>query len=53
MKIGYNVGAVTSGVVGNIKPLYDIWGDAINVASRMYSTGVSGRIQVKQETLAG
>ena len=46
MEIGYNFGEVTAGVVGTTKLLYDIWGDAVNVASRMYSTGVHGKIQV-------
>lgn len=45
MEIGYNFGEVTAGVVGTTKLLYDIWGDAVNVASRMYSTGVHGKIQ--------
>lgn len=46
MEIGFNFGEVTAGVVGTTKLLYDIWGDAVNVASRMYSTGVHGKIQV-------
>jgi len=50
MEVGYNYGEVTAGVVGTTKLLYDIWGDAVNVASRMYSTGVHGRIQVTQDT---
>jgi hypothetical protein len=37
---------VTAGVVGAQKPLYDIWGDAVNMASRMDTTGVPGKIQV-------
>lgn len=46
LRIGLNVGDVTAGVIGTSKLHYDIWGDAVNVASRMDSTGVAGRIQV-------
>uniref|UniRef100_A0A2M4AB74 adenylate cyclase n=1 Tax=Anopheles triannulatus TaxID=58253 RepID=A0A2M4AB74_9DIPT len=46
MRVGYNFGDVTAGVIGTSKLYYDIWGDAVNVASRMDSTGVAGRIQV-------
>lgn len=48
LRIGLNVGDVTAGVIGTSKLHYDIWGDAVNVASRMDSTGVAGRIQVGQ-----
>ncbi|CAL8091244.1 unnamed protein product [Calicophoron daubneyi] len=48
MKVGYNIGEVTAGVIGTTKLLYDIWGDTVNVASRMYSTGKKGRIQVTE-----
>ena len=41
-----NYGDVTSGVIGTTKLYYDIWGDAVNIASRMETTGVNGRIQV-------
>jgi len=50
LRIGLNHGDVTSGVIGNTKLYYDIWGDAVNIASRMDSTGVEGRIQVNERT---
>uniref|UniRef100_A0A8C1WVM9 adenylate cyclase n=1 Tax=Cyprinus carpio TaxID=7962 RepID=A0A8C1WVM9_CYPCA len=46
MKIGLNIGPVVAGVIGARKPQYDIWGNTVNVASRMDSTGVPDRIQV-------
>ncbi|CAG4940401.1 unnamed protein product [Colias eurytheme] len=46
LRIGYNFGDVTAGVIGTTKLYYDIWGDAVNMASRMDSTGVVKRIQV-------
>mmetsp|Transcript_1852 Transcript_1852/g.5060 ORF Transcript_1852/g.5060 Transcript_1852/m.5060 type:complete len:922 (-) Transcript_1852:99-2864(-) len=46
MRIGMNCGPVVAGVVGTKRFLYDIWGDAVNVASRMESTGIPGRVQV-------
>lgn len=46
LRIGYNFGDVTAGVIGTTKLYYDIWGDAVNIASRMDSTGVAKRIQV-------
>ncbi|XP_075156524.1 adenylyl cyclase 13E isoform X2 [Haematobia irritans] len=51
LRIGFNVGDVTAGVIGTSKLHYDIWGDAVNVASRMDSTGVSNRIQVGKDCL--
>merc|ERR1719187_2520937 len=46
LRIGLNFGDVTAGVIGTTKLYYDIWGDAVNIASRMDSTGVPGRIQL-------
>lgn len=38
---------MVAGVIGSHKPQYDIWGNTVNVASRMDSTGVPGKIQVR------
>lgn len=43
-------GPVIAGVIGATKPQYDIWGSTVNLASRMDTTGVSGRIQVPEAT---
>ncbi|CAK1544588.1 unnamed protein product [Leptosia nina] len=50
LRIGISNGEVAAGVVGSLKPLYDIWGNAVNLASRMDSTGETGRIQVTENT---
>lgn len=50
MRIGMNSGPVVAGVIGKHKFTYDLWGDAVNVASRMESHGVAGRIQVSEAT---
>ena len=52
LKIGLNYGPVTSGVVGTSKLLYDIWGDTVNVASRMESTGECGKIHLPKSCIA-
>lgn len=46
LRIGINSGDVIAGVVGTTKFHYDVWGDAVNVAARMESQGVPGKIQV-------
>ncbi|XP_026146618.1 adenylate cyclase type 8 isoform X2 [Carassius auratus] len=50
LRIGMAHGSVVAGVIGAKKPQYDIWGKTVNLASRMDSTGVSGKIQLPEET---
>jgi adenylate cyclase len=48
LRIGIHCGAATAGVIGETRFSYDVWGDAVNFASRMESHGVPGRIQVSE-----
>ncbi|XP_012285023.1 adenylate cyclase type 2 [Orussus abietinus] len=50
LRMGLNHGPVIAGVVGAQKPQYDIWGNTVNVASRMDSCGEMGRLQVTEES---
>ena len=49
LRIGLHAGPAVAGVIGTRRPFYDVWGDAVNIASRMASHGEPGRIQVTQE----
>ena len=49
LRIGINAGPVVAGVIGRSKFIYDLWGDTVNLASRMESHGIAGRVQVTEE----
>ena len=48
VRIGINCGPAVAGVIGKKKYIYDMWGETVNFASRMESTGIPGRIQVSE-----
>jgi len=48
LRVGIASGPLIAGVVGAVKPQYDIWGDTVNVASRMDTNGVPGQIHITE-----
>jgi len=51
IRIGIHCGPITAGVIGTQRLQYDVWGDTVNVASRMESTGEAGKVQVSEEVV--
>jgi class 3 adenylate cyclase len=49
VRIGLHVGPIVAGIVGVSRFAYDVWGDTVNVASRLESTSEPGRIHVSEE----
>jgi class 3 adenylate cyclase len=50
IRIGIHTGPLVAGIVGSTKFAYDIWGDTVNIASRMESSGVPGRVNISEST---
>ncbi len=50
IRIGINSGSLIGGVIGKKKFVYDVWGDTVNIASRMESSGVPGRVNISRST---
>ena len=52
MRVGIHTGPVVAGIVGVKKFAYDIWGDTVNIASRMESSGEVGQVNISEATYA-
>ena len=50
LRIGIHTGPVVAGIIGQHKFIYDVWGDTVNIASRMESSGSPGRIHISDTT---
>jgi adenylate cyclase len=49
LRVGIHLGSATAGIIGDMRFSYDVWGDAVNLASRMESHGIPGRIHVSED----
>ena len=50
LRIGIHTGKLIAGVIGKTKFAYDVWGDAVNIASRMESNGAPGKVNISKDT---
>jgi class 3 adenylate cyclase len=50
LRLGIHTGEVVAGVVGKKKFVYDIWGDSVNIASRMETAGEVGKVNISETT---
>ncbi|KAL0479114.1 hypothetical protein AKO1_007975 [Acrasis kona] len=50
IRVGVNTGSIVAGIIGKSKYCYDCWGDTVNLASRMESTGIPGKVQMTRST---
>lgn len=50
MRVGIHVGPIVAGIVGVKKFQYDVWGDTVNIASRMESNGITGKVNISEDT---
>eukprot|EP00162_Nutomonas_longa_P014158 comp21848_c0_seq1/m.49393 comp21848_c0_seq1/g.49393 ORF comp21848_c0_seq1/g.49393 comp21848_c0_seq1/m.49393 type:complete len:601 (+) comp21848_c0_seq1:113-1915(+) len=50
VRVGINTGSLVAGVIGTTRLCYDLWGDTVNVASRMESNGIPGHVQISEDT---
>jgi len=51
LRVGISSGPVVAGLIGQKRAIFDLWGDTVNVASRMESQGIEGRVQITEPTM--